>query len=139
VLLGGRAAEQEVFDRLSTGAADDLARATDIARSMVMRFGMHPQLGVASYEAERPAFIQLDLQQGTARRYSEETAREIDCAVRDLLQEALQRARQIIAAKRPALERVAGALLQHETLTGEELRTLLEPVVRQDVPALPVD
>jgi cell division protease FtsH len=139
VLLGGRAAEQEVFDRLTTGAADDLTRATDIARGMVMRFGMHPRLGVASYEVERPAFIQLDLQQGTARRYSEETAREIDCAVRDLLQEALERARQIIAAQRTALERVAAALLEHETLTGEDLRALLEPTVDRHEPVQRVD
>jgi cell division protease FtsH len=125
VLLGGRAAEQLVFGHLSTGAADDLAKATDIARSMVMRFGMHPLLGLVSYEAERPAFIAMDLQPSAPRRYSEETAREIDCAVRDLLQEALDRALAIIGAQRPALERVAVALLERETLTGEELRGLV--------------
>jgi cell division protease FtsH len=126
VLLGGRAAEQVVSGTLSTGAADDLAKATDIARSMVTRFGMHPLLGLASYEAERPVFLQAEFQPALPRRYSEETAREIDCAVRDLLRDALDRAVAILAARRDCLERVAAELLRRETLTGSELRALLD-------------
>jgi cell division protease FtsH len=125
VLLGGRAAEQAILGRVSTGAADDLAKATDIARGMVMRFGMHPVLGLTSHEVERPAFIQNDYQPATPRRYSEQTAREIDCAVRDLLHEALDRALAIVASRRAELERVAAVLLEKETLTGGELRALL--------------
>jgi cell division protease FtsH len=135
VLLGGRAAEQVAFGQLSTGAADDLARATDIARGMVMRFGMHPRLGLASYEAERPALLQPELQPISPRRYSEDTAREIDCAVRDLLQEALDRALAILATRRAALDRVAAALLERETLSGEELRALLAGPPAADAPA----
>ena len=81
VLLGGRAAEQLVFGHLSTGAADDLAKVTDIARSMVMRYGMDEKLGNLSFEDERPPFLPMP-GVGTERRYSEDTAREIDRAVR---------------------------------------------------------
>jgi len=126
VLLGGRAAEQIMLGHLSTGAADDLAKATEIARSMVMRFGMHPVLGLASYEPERAAFLQTEFQPYSPRRFSEETAREIDCAVRELLAAALDRAVAILSARRGALERISAALLERETLTGEELRALLK-------------
>jgi cell division protease FtsH len=134
VLLGGRAAEHVAFGSLSTGAADDLAKATDIARSMVMRFGMHPSLGLASYEAERPAFLQAEFQPAMPRRYSEDTARDIDCAVRGLLDDAFKRAVQIITTHRSELERAASALLERETLTGEELRALLVPVPGDRLP-----
>ncbi len=129
VLLGGRAAEQISNGRLSTGAADDLAKATDIARSMAMRFGMHPVLGVASYEDQRPAFLQADFQPSAPRRFSEETAREIDCAVRELLSAALARAVATLSSQRAVLERVAATLLERETLSGEELRALVNQTV----------
>jgi cell division protease FtsH len=141
VLLGGRAAEQVMLGRLSTGAADDLAKATEIARSMVMRFGMHPVLGLASYEAERPVFLQTEFQPSAPRKFSEETAREIDCAVRELLGAALDRAVAIVTSRRRELERVAAALLERESLTGEELRVLLseaddtDKTSRQEKPA----
>jgi cell division protease FtsH len=130
VLLGGRAAEQLVFGSASTGAADDLAKATDIARSMVMRFGMHPLLGLASYEAERAAFLPMnDPGAAAPRHYSDATGREIDCAVRELLRDAFDRALALIGARRAALDRVATTLLEKETLGGEELRALLvDPV-----------
>src|SRR5687767_13422990 len=83
VLLGGRAAEEVVFAHLSTGAADDLAKVTDIARSMVMRYGMVKSLGHVAYEEERAPFLGGPLPQGH-REYSEETAREIDVAVREI-------------------------------------------------------
>jgi cell division protease FtsH len=127
ILLGGRAAEQLILERLSTGAADDLAKATDIARAMVMRFGMHPLLGLTSHEADLPASMQTEFQRLPPRRYSEQTAREIDCAVRDLLHESLDRAVAIITARRRELELVASALLERETLTGDELRSLAGP------------
>jgi cell division protease FtsH len=125
VLLGGRAAEQLVFGHLSTGAADDLAKVTDIARSMVMRYGMHAKLGPVAYEAEPSPFLQVPGALPGTREYSEDTAREIDAAVRDVLQAAFERASAILQARRDLLDRGARELLAHETLTEAELRALL--------------
>ena len=127
VLLGGRAAERLVFDHLSTGAADDLAKVTDIARSMVMRYGMHGKLGHVAYEAEHPAFLQVPGAMPGAREYSEETASEIDRAVRMIVQDAFDRAVATLKARRDTLDRGARELLAHETLTEDELRELLKP------------
>lgn len=127
VLLGGRAAEHLVFGHLSTGAADDLAKVTGIARSMVMRYGMHEKLGHVAYGAEHPTFIQVpDIMPG-AREYSEETASEIDRAVRTIVQDAFDQAATILKARRDILERGARELLAHETLAEDELRELLKP------------
>ncbi|MFZ5510272.1 MAG: ATP-dependent zinc metalloprotease FtsH [Pseudomonadota bacterium] len=124
VLLGGRAAEQLIFDEISTGAADDLAKVTDIARNMVMRFGMHEGLGHVAYEAERPLFLQVPGVLPPAREYSEETAREIDRAVRALVAAAIDKALAILRTNRDVLERGARQLLAKETLTEEDLRAL---------------
>ena len=120
VLLGGRAAEHVVFDHLSTGAADDLAKVTDIARSMVMRYGMMEKLGHVSYEGERPTFLGVP-QLPAARDYSEETAREIDCAVREIVKGAFEKAEGILRSHRAVLEAGARTLLQRETLGEQEL------------------
>ena len=93
VLLGGRAAEHVIYGHLSTGAADDLVKVTDIARSMVMRYGMDEKLGNLSFEDERPAFLPTQIAPAE-RRYSEETAREIDRAVREHRQERRSSARR---------------------------------------------
>lgn len=127
VLLGGRAAEQLVFGHLSTGAADDLSKATDIARGMVMRYGMEERLGYVTYEAERPPFIQVPGMPPATREYSDETAREIDRAVRDIMQAAFDRAAAILKERRDMLDRGARELLAHETLTEGDLRELLKP------------
>ena len=85
VLLGGRAAESIFFDDVSTGSADDLAKATDIARSMVTRYGMDEKLGMVTLERERSPFLRVPGEwTGGRREFSEDTAREIDCAVRAL-------------------------------------------------------
>jgi len=126
VLLGGRAAEQLIFQEISTGAADDLMRATDIARSMVTRYGMDATLGLATWEAEPSTFLQMP-GFGNGRRHSEETAREIDVAVRGILDRALTRASDILTRNRRALERGAQDLLGRETLSGDELPALDEP------------
>ncbi len=123
VLLGGRAAEQVVYGHLSTGAADDLAKATDIARSMVTRYGMGAGLGPVTYETE-PNGI-LGPLAGTRRLYAEETAREIDVAVRELVQSAFERARAILVANRALLDESARELLARETLADGALATLL--------------
>jgi cell division protease FtsH len=120
VLLGGRAAEHIVFNHLSTGAADDLAKVTDIARSMVMRYGMDEQLGNVAYEGERSAFLDVP-PAFQARRFSEDTAREIDRAVRGIVERAFKKAAGILEQRRTTLEDGAQALLQKETLVEEEL------------------
>jgi cell division protease FtsH len=130
VLLGGRAAEHLVFGHLSTGAADDLSKATEIARSMVTRYGMGG-LGPVTYETEPNAF--LGMPGGSRRLYAEETAREIDVAVRGLVESAFGRARGILLANRPLLYESAKALLVRETLAGADLLALLGRV-RADVP-----
>jgi cell division protease FtsH len=130
VLLGGRAAEQLVYGHLSTGASDDLSKVTDIARSMVTRYGMAPaELGPIAYETEPNNFLGQSM--GGRRLYGEATAREIDVAVRALVEAQLQRAGAVLATNRPLLERAAHALLESETLSGPELDAILSSVVRQ--------
>ena len=126
VLLGGRAAEHVAFGHLSTGAADDLSKATEIARSMVTRYGMGGALGPVSYETEPNGF--LGPLAGTRRLYAEETAREIDLAVRDLVQAAFARARAILVTNRAVLDESARELLARETLADGPLAALLARV-----------
>jgi cell division protease FtsH len=120
VLLGGRAAEELVFGEISTGAADDLMRVTDIARSMVTRYGMEPTLGQAAYESERGSFLGVP-SEGGGRRFSEDTAREIDIAVRERIDKAYHAAQEVLRRRRPELESLAKRLLEKETLTADEL------------------
>ncbi|MEQ8195715.1 MAG: ATP-dependent zinc metalloprotease FtsH, partial [Rhodospirillales bacterium] len=125
VLLGGRAAEHVVYGKLSTGAADDLAKVTDIARSMVTQYGMIETLGHVAYDKMPSPY--LDVQQlafSQERRYSEETAREIDCAVREIIKAAFDRAVAILSANRDVLEETARRLLEKETLDEQDLGTL---------------
>ncbi|HTC10720.1 MAG TPA: ATP-dependent zinc metalloprotease FtsH [Acetobacteraceae bacterium] len=121
VLMGGRAAEMTIGTDVSTGASDDLAKATDIARGMVLRFGMDDKLGPVAWDTEQGNFLQQPGMFWQRRRYSEETAREIDQAVRARLDRALGRALDILRANRAALDEGAAALLAHETLSGEEI------------------
>jgi cell division protease FtsH len=125
VLLGGRAAEQVVFGHLSTGAADDLAKATEIARSMVTRYGMEEKLGSVSYDREPNHFLDSAAQQmWRPREYSDETAHEIDDAVKKIVDSALERAVGIIKDRRATLDEGASLLLEKETLTEEDLERL---------------
>lgn len=122
VLLGGRAAEHIIFDHMSTGAADDLAKVTDIARSMVTRYGMASELGPVSLEESRASFLGgVPQASWHEREYSEATAREVDCAVRKIVEGAFQRAVDVLGANRPQLEAGAKRLLEKETLTENEL------------------
>jgi len=123
VLLGGRAAEHVIYGRLSTGAADDLVKATDIARSMVMRYGMEEKLGNLSYQDPPSPFLPT-VQPPPARQYSEETAREIDRSVRAISDATFERAVSILTANRAVLEDGARQLLQKETLTEDEIGTI---------------
>jgi cell division protease FtsH len=122
VLLGGRASESLVFGEISTGAGDDLAKATEIARNMVTRFGMTEKLGQMTYEPERHHFLGETAQVGwEPREFSEETAREIDCAVRELVDQAFNTARTILTEERATLEKGAQLLLEKEKLNADEI------------------
>ncbi|WP_437124252.1 ATP-dependent zinc metalloprotease FtsH [Aquibaculum arenosum] len=135
VLLGGRAAERLIFGHLSTGAADDLAKATDIARSMVTRYGMEQSLGHVAYDRERSSYLgQPGGQPGGLldRSYSEATARQIDEAVRGIIDRVFGRTLSVLERNRALLERGAEALLQAETLDEAALSHLAEGLVRAD-------
>lgn len=124
VLLGGRAAECLVFNATSTGAADDLDKATDIARDMVTRFGMIPALGQVTYEkATRNHLQQRWLDSG--RSYSEATAEAIDQAIRELIDQAFNEATDLLRSHRQTLESGAVQLLVAEVLSGDALQKLL--------------
>ncbi len=125
VLLGGRAAEKLVFGQLSTGAADDLAKVTDIARDMVTRYGMVEELGYVTYEAQRQPFLDVPgLVQG-GWQPSPDTQQHIDAAVRSIVMGAFDRSTALLDANRELLERCARELLVHETLDEEALRRLI--------------
>jgi cell division protease FtsH len=131
VLLGGRASEQVVFSHLSTGAADDLRRVTDIARSMVTKYGMSERLGSVAYDRDPRTFLTgPDLPVPPRQQdYAEETAAAIDDEVRLLVQHAMERALAILREKRGILERSARRLLEKETLDEKELTELIGPPV----------
>jgi len=122
VLLGGRAAEILIFGNLSTGAADDLNKATDIAHAIVTRYGMDETLGEMTYESDAPTFLESPAGlYPERRRHSEATAREIDCAVRALVHTAFTRASEVLGQHRSTLVSTAKLLLKKETLTADEL------------------
>ncbi|OPY78064.1 MAG: ATP-dependent zinc metalloprotease FtsH 4 [Syntrophorhabdus sp. PtaU1.Bin058] len=126
VLLGGRVAEEIVFEEISTGAQNDLARATDIAKSMVKEYGMSEKLGHMTFEKERrPLFLDISPSFG-GKDYSEATAKEIDAEVKRIIEESYTRVRILLTEKRVFLEKVARTLLDKESIDGEELRTLLK-------------
>jgi cell division protease FtsH len=129
VLLGGRAAELTVFGHLSTGAADDLRKVTDIARSMVTRYGMSERLGSVAYDRDPRNFLTgPDLPpQPREQDYAEETAAVIDKEVRGIVQSAMERALGILRERRDVLERTAQRLLEKETLDEKELTELVGP------------
>ncbi|GAA0748065.1 ATP-dependent zinc metalloprotease FtsH [Ideonella azotifigens] len=124
VLLGGRAAEMLALGEISTGAADDLAKATDIAREMVTRYGMDEGLGPVAYEAPRAPAGEAMAWPGNGRTLSEDTLRRIDAAVAQLVGAGLTQAAQLLTTHRDLLERGAQQLLERETLDEAALRSL---------------
>ena len=129
VLLGGRAAEQVVFHEISTGATDDLARATDLARAMVLRYGMSDALGNVAYDRDRSPFLQPGMPMPQNRDYSEETAHTVDSTVRKLVDHALERAVAILELNRALLDRTAEELLKTETLNQPQIEALKREIV----------
>jgi cell division protease FtsH len=126
VLLGGRAAEKIVFGEVSTGAADDLQKVTSIARAIVMRYGMDQKLGNVVYEEERPSFLGETRLTPKERNFSEETARQIDAAVRSIVADAFERTVALLSDRRQLLDTAAAELLAKETLSEPDLQRLLQ-------------
>jgi len=128
VLLGGRIAEEVTFGEASTGAQNDLVKATDIAKSMVKAYGMSDKLGTITLERERQAqFLQLPV--GSEKGdYSEETAREIDCEVRRIIDEQYERVKRLLEDKRVVLQEGATLLLEQEVISGSDLKAIMEKV-----------
>lgn len=125
VLLGGRAAETLVFDMLSTGAADDLAKATDIARDMVTRYGMDEELGFVAFEPARPRFLDTPEFTHGGLNVAQSTQEKIDHAIRELVMAGFSLASGILELNREVLERSARALLERETLEESDLGQLV--------------
>ena len=125
VLLGGRVAEEIVFNDISTGAQNDLQRATEIARTMVTQFGMSEKLGLVSLEGPRTSMF-LPVPTYSPKEYSEETARVIDEEVKKILSEVHAKVRDILASRRAALDELAKLLLEKEVVERPELQAILK-------------
>ncbi|MGH7278518.1 MAG: cell division protein FtsH, partial [Candidatus Rokuibacteriota bacterium] len=126
VLLGGRVAEELVYGEVSTGAHNDLERATEFARLMVMKYGMSDRLGLATYGDRTPLFLKgPGAGWGGEREYSEATARTIDEEVRGILERTHDRVRALLTTKKSVLMAAAAELKRVETLEGDRLRTVL--------------
>jgi cell division protease FtsH len=130
VLLGGRVAEELIFGDVSTGASDDLRRATDIARHMITQYGMSETLGLATFEEPRHALF-LPVPSGQPKEYSERTAETIDAEIQQMLNAAHERVRTTLGAKRPTLEAVAKRLIQQEVVD----RAVLVQLIAETEPA----
>jgi cell division protease FtsH len=124
VLVGGRVAEELIFGDISTGAQDDLQRATDMARHMVTRYGMSQTLGLGTFEAARQALF-LNVPSTAPREYSEDTARRIDAEIEQLLETAHRRVRETLTAKREMLTALAKLLIEKEVVSRADLDALL--------------
>jgi len=125
ILLGGRGSEEIIFGDISSGASNDLERASEIARDMVTQLGMSEKLGPLTY-GRRQQSPYLGGEYVEERNYSDEIARQIDSAVRELVEDAHRRAREILTAQRPALEALAAVLQEKEVVSGEEAKRIIE-------------
>jgi cell division protease FtsH len=125
VLLAGRVTEETVFGDVSTGAQNDLSRATDIARAMVKEYGMSDRMGLTAFERPRNPFLQGEQWMPTEKEYSEKTAAEIDDEVRRILDETHSKTRRIIEEKRDIIDRLAELLLEKEVVGREEFKALM--------------
>jgi cell division protease FtsH len=124
-LLGGRVAEELSFDEVSTGAQNDLVKATDIARSMVKEYGMSEAMGLVAFERNRQPLYLQTAPFSSSPEYSEETSRAIDAEIKRIVDEAHQRARKILTKKKKVLDKVAQILLEKEVIQGDELKQLV--------------
>jgi cell division protease FtsH len=126
-LFGGRAAEQVVFEELSTGAHDDLHRATEIARAMVLEYGMGDTLGPVTFPRRHPLFLPEHSTYPAEghHEYSEATAQALDLETKKILEERLEHVVQLLRDKRPLLDRLAAMLLEKEVIEGEEFARIV--------------
>lgn len=137
VLLGGRVAEKIVLDEISTGASNDIERATDLARSMITRYGFSEKLGPIVYGHDNSeVFLGRDYSQG--RNYSENVAAEIDCEIRELIDTSYENAKQILLSHRDQLDKVAHYLMEHEKIDGDDFIKLMNGEPLDDNTAAPV-
>ena len=138
VLLGGRAAELVIFNHLSTGAADDLRRVTDIARSMVTRYGMSQKLGSVAYERDPGNFLAATERPYPMREreYADETAATVDEEVRAIVDQVFERAQGILKARLAILDRAAKQLLEKETLEQSDLEALIRETPKEALRAV---
>lgn len=137
VLLGGRVAEKIVLDEISTGASNDIERATDLARSMITRYGFSEKLGPIVYGRDNSeVFLGRDYSQG--RNYSENVAAEIDGEIRELIDTSYENAKQILLSHRDQLDKVAHYLMEHEKIDGEDFYKLMNGEPLDDNTAAPV-
>ena len=118
VMLGGRVAEQLTMDDISTGASNDIERATATARKMVAKYGMSDVIGPVSYDEGGEVFIGRDF--GHAKNYSEKTASDIDAEVKNILTKQYAETEKLLKQNMPKLEAIAAALLEKETIDGDE-------------------
>ena len=132
-LLGGRVAEKVILGDISTGASNDIERATTIARNMVMRYGFSEKLGPMVYGSdENEIFLGRDISQG--RHYSDEVASDIDAEIRLFIDNAYDRAEKILTEHRDRLEAVAAVLLEKEKVSGEEFERIMEEKQEEKAP-----
>lgn len=137
VLLGGRVAEKIVLDEISTGASNDIERATDLARSMITRYGFSEKLGPIVYGHDNSeVFLGRDYSQG--RNYSENVAAEIDGEIRELIDTSYENAKQILLSHRDQLDKVAHYLMEHEKIDGDDFIKLMNGEPLEDNSGAPV-
>lgn len=138
VFLGGRIAEEIIFDEVSTGAQNDLEKASDIARRMVKYYGMSDKLGIVTFEPEnKPAFLGWGM--GSSREYSEETAREIDVEVKKIINDAYATTRELLEKQKPMLIKLSKILMEKEVIDEEELKKILNDEIEEKTDATKVN
>jgi cell division protease FtsH len=138
VLLGGRASEEITFGDITTGASSDIGRATDIARHMVTQYGMNTNLGQIAYEKQVQSLL-MPMQSMNEKDYSEQTAREIDCEIRKIIDRQYRRAKFILNHYNEAVEKAAEILLEKETIQGSDLDDIRKKYPEPDLSSLKVD
>ncbi len=125
VLLGGRVAEEVCFNEVSTGAQDDLQKATDIAKRMIMEYGMSGDFGQRTFSPERSSFIQSPMGPMSTKEYSEASAEKIDAEIKNILDKAYNRVKTLITSKKALLEHIAVILTEKETIDGKEMAEIV--------------
>ena len=138
VLLGGRVAEEIIFDEMSTGAQNDLEKASDIARRMVKYYGMSDKLGIVTFEPEnKPAYLGWGM--GSSKEYSEETAREIDIEVKKIIDDVYATTRELLEEQKPMLIKLSKILMEKEVIDEEELKKILNDEIEEKTDATRVN